>query len=347
MPYRSLLDRLESGLDPRGPVVALPDGSVDTYYRMFEGRDRTVGTRARFAELVADGRTSALRVERQSREPGGQAVNLARQVDALDVPVRLYGHLDDPVFDALGFPTRSMGAPGEVRVYGFDDDDLLISEDSPDITRWSLADLRAVPGAVAAVESAAVLALVNWVSVPGMDAAMRGLATLDLEGATVVVDPGDLTGCSERALAGLLDSLDRLGDATDVVLCANEGETATLAAAAGVSADGVDDHLTGLRDRAGLAAAVSHGRDRAVARTATRAVRVPNLEVERARRRTGAGDRFNGALAAALAADWDLEPALALANACASRFVATAAAAGMAELASFLREVPFPASEDP
>ena len=345
MPYRDLIDRLGDGLSPEGSVVSLPDGSVDTYYRVFEGRETPVETRARFAELVADGRTSSVRVEPRSREAGGQSVNLARQAHALDVPVWLYGHLDDPAFDALPFPARSMGEPATVRVYDFADDDLMISEDSADVATWSLADLRAVPGAVEAVESAVVLAVTNWVSVLGMDAAMRELATLDLGGTTVVVDPGDLTGCGRAELAELLGALGRLAEETAVVTSTNAAETAALSAAAGVTADGVADRLAGLRESVGLAAVVSHERDRAVAGTPRGTVRVPNLVTDRVERRTGAGDRFDGALAAALAADWEIGPALALGNACASRFVATAETAGVDDLLDFLREARLPRGE--
>lgn len=339
MAYRQLADRLEDGLSPAGPVVSLPDGSVDVYYRVFEGRTTPVETRERLADLVADDRTSSVRVAPLAREPGGQAVNLARQAHALEVPVRLYGHLDDPVFDPLPFPARSMGAPATVRVYDFEDDDLMLSEDSDDVATWDLDDLRAVPGAERAVESAAVLALVNWVSVLEMEAAMREFATLDLEGTTVIVDPGDLTGCGTDELDALLESLRRLAGATTVVLSANPGETTALAAAEGTTSGETVALLSAVRERADLEAAVSHGRDRAIASTPTGPVGVPNLVVDRVERRTGGGDRFDGGLAAALAAGWGWEPALALGNACASRFVATAETASIDDLLGFLRDV--------
>ena len=339
MPYRQLADRLEGGLSPAGSVVSLPDGSVDVYYRVFEGRTTPVETRERLAALVADDRTSSVRVTPLAREPGGQAVNLARQVHALEVPVRLYGHLDDPVFDGLPFPTRSMGSPATVRVYDFEDDDLMLAEDSSDIATWDLEELRAVPGAVRAVESATVLALVNWVSVPGTGAALRDLPALDLEGTTVLVDPGDLTGCRAEELRGFLGSLRRLAEATTVVLSANPGETAALAAAEGTTSGETLALLSAVRDRADLGAAVSHGRDRAVASTPEGPVRVPNIATDRVERRTGGGDRFDGGLAAALAAGWGWKPALALGNACASRFVATAETATVGDLLGFLQDV--------
>jgi sugar/nucleoside kinase (ribokinase family) len=342
MPFRELLDRLEAGLSARGSVVALPDGSVDTYHRVFAGRGTPVDSRAAFAELVADTGTSSVRVERLTREPGGQAVNLARQVAALDVPVTLYGHLDDPVFDALGFGMHSMGDPATVEVYDFEDDDLMLSADSEDVATWSLDDLRAVPGAVRDVESATVLCVVNWVSVRGMDAVLRDLASLDVEGTTVVFDPGDLTRCTTEALAALLAALRRLAEVTDVVVSTNAAETASLAAAVGVEPGALGDQLAGLRSHANLTAAVSHGRDRAVADAPGGLVRVPNHDLPHVRRRTGAGDRFGGALAAALAAEWDWTAALALASACASYFVTTARTADAADLASFLRDVPSP-----
>lgn len=183
-----------------------------------------------------------------------------------------------------------------------------------------------------------------------MDAALRELATLDLDGTTVLVDPGDLTGCETEAIVGLLDSLGRLGEETAVVVSTNAAETATLAAVAGSSTstsastsapvETVVDRLDGIRDRAGLAAAVSHERERAVAATPGGSVRVPSVEAPRVERRTGAGDRFDGAFAAGLAADWGFSPALALANACASYFVSTARTARPDDLVAYLRDVP-------
>lgn len=346
MPFRELLDRLGTGLSARGPVVALPDGSVDTYHRVFAGRGTPVDSRAAFADLVADAGTSSLRVERLTREPGGQAVNLARQVAALDVPVTLYGHLDDPVFDALGFDTHSMGEPATVDVYDFEDDDLMLSADSDDVSTWSLEDLRAVPGAVRTVESATVLCVVNWVSVQGMDTALRDLASLDVEESTVVVDPGDLTRCPTDVLDGLLAALRRLADTTDVVLSTNVAETTALSAAIGGEPGTLGDQLAGLRAAANLTAAVSHGRDRAVADCPDGLVRVPNHDLPHVRRRTGAGDRFGGALAAALAAGWNWTDALALASACASYFVTTALTADTDDLAAFLRDAPSPEPDE-
>ena len=81
MPYRELLDRLERVLSLDGSVVSLPDGSVDTYYRVFEGRRTPVDSRRRFADFLGDGRTGSVRVERESREADGQVVNLAGRVD--------------------------------------------------------------------------------------------------------------------------------------------------------------------------------------------------------------------------------------------------------------------------
>ena len=51
----------------------------------------------------------------------------------------------------------------------------------------------------------------------------------------------------------------------------------------------------------------------------------------------GAGDRFSGALAWALARDWPWEPALALGNACAAAFVATGETADLEALDARLR----------
>ncbi|WP_044958285.1 PfkB family carbohydrate kinase, partial [Halarchaeum acidiphilum] len=187
----------------------------------------------------------------------------------------------------------------------------------------------------------------------------------DESGGWLVVDPGDVTVRDRDAVGPFLDALAGI-DGRDVALSVNDDELAFLAAAVADDASanggdmsvsdentaGTDDdsptngdrasasddvsaQLARVRERASLDLAVFHGARAAVARDGTGTTRCPNVAVE-ARRYTGGGDRFSAGLAYALAAEWALDDALTLANACASFYVSHAETAGPDRLAAWL-----------
>ncbi|MFB6120137.1 MAG: PfkB family carbohydrate kinase [Halobacteriaceae archaeon] len=331
-----VLDRLADSLDALGGrVAALPDGSIDTYYRVTEGRARRVSSRDTFGDRIAASRASSFQIAPQRREPGGQAVNAARQAGALGADTTLYGHLDDPLFDRLDVATRSMGDPAEVSVLSFDDGELMLSEESGDLLNWGPAALReAGSGPLADADT---VCCGNWVSLSGMDDALRALPEL-ADGATVVFDPGDVTGCTTAELGDLTASLAACAADAPVVLSVNAAEAHRLAGATDVTADGVAARLDAIRDRAGLRAAVIHERSRAVLATSDGVTIVPNPSVDEATRRTGAGDRFDGGLSVGLAAGLDVDLAAALGNCCASHYVATAETGDVEAIRRFISE---------
>lgn len=345
MGYDRLLTRLDEAADADdggAPLVALPDGSVDVFYRLHDGRDRRVETRAALAERIVRGGVSSFRTDERDRQPGGQAVNLARQAAALGDEVTLYGHLDHPVFDDLPVETHSMGDPAWVQAFAFDDGDLMLSEWSAALGEWDVETLRAVSGAMDAVTSAAVVCVVNWLSVPGVEGALREFATLPVEDVTFVLDPGDVTGMDDEGLRSLHDALGALASTATVVTSTNVPEMLRMADAADVPGGSIPDRLTALREGVDLDAAVVHGQERALAAIPDDLVTVPTLPVDRAVRHTGAGDRFDGGLAHALAVGWDWSTALAAGNACAAHFVATADTADPSALRSSLRDATLP-----
>ncbi|KPN30472.1 hypothetical protein SY89_01207 [Halolamina pelagica] len=198
MPYQRLARRLAD--DPAPAVTTLPDGSIDRYCRLSTGALDPVNRRTTFArEAGADGR-KGFDLEPRFVEPGGQAVNAAQQAHALGARAACYGHLDDPepgrdVFADLPFETVSMGRAAKVNVLDFVDSDLLLVEASPDLTGWSLADLReAAPLSTVFGVDAVVCA--NWVSTPGMAEAFHELGAAALGRVPFVFDPGDVLGAT-------------------------------------------------------------------------------------------------------------------------------------------------------
>lgn len=328
MSYEELSEALADDSEPR-TVTALPDGSVDAYYSAYDVNGERIEDRETFAERLLND-PPAFPITRESTEPGGQAVNVAIQADALGEAVTLYGHLDHPVFDQLAFETRSMGAPSRVAVYPFDED-VLFAECSPELAEWTLADLRAVTGDFAGALEADVVYCGNWVSVEEMTDAIRELAAEPIDGGTFLFDPGPISIRPQESISELFSALADLESTYDVVVSTNRSELAAGADALGANGDD-RERLATLRAEAGITAVVCHATDEALAATDAGIGAVPNRPVDEPVRETGAGDRFDAGIAHALARGWDWDLTLALGNACSTHYVETGQTADRAAL---------------
>jgi len=337
MPYDRLTDRLAEGASPT--VTTLPDGSVDHYCTVAGEPDGPIETREALAREVVGDRTSlGIRVE--ATEPGGQAVNAAKQLHALEGAVTCYGHLDAPVFDSLPFETVSMGDPSLVYILGFADRDLMLVRDES-VTEWTLEDLRRVGDLSEAFGGDAVCGS-NWAVLSGLAGAVDRLHAMDTPRVPFVFDPGDIVGSDPAAVEAVHETLDALQTAFDVVYNANRQEVRTTAAPLDGSFDDDLDRLAGVREATGITAVVMHARDEAAVATSDGRARVPNYEVAQPARHTGGGDRFSGGLAHALACGWDWDVALACGNACAVYYVGSGDTGTAADLRAFVEDRPEP-----
>lgn len=357
MAYGGFVDRLASD-DTEVRVTTFPDGSVDTYYTVFDEHGERITDRETFGKRIASGDLTSISIEYESREPGGQAPNMAVQAHALGEETTVVGHLDDPVFDELPFEALSMGEPSRIDVYPFDDDDLVFARTSADIDTWSLDDLRAVSPPARDPLSADVVCCGNWASLEGVTAALSELAAETAEGGTFVLDPGPVSSRSRADVSELLATLGDLESVFDVIYSVNPEELEYTAEAADIEAKTDRERLAGVRTVAEISGAVLHASDRAVVAPAEAEIEteietetevetetktepgdeivVPNLDAEEPRRRTGAGDRFSAAVAIARAREWDWTRALALGNLCATYYVETAETGDPSALSSYL-----------
>lgn len=333
MPYDDLVERLAADSEQR-TVTALPDGSVDVYYALRDAEGERIEDRETLAERLTDG-SSSFPVERESTEPGGQAVNMARQAEALGDRVTLFGHLDHPVFEELDVEYASMGSPSRIEIYPLDGD-VLFAEISSDLTDWTLEEFRNVADRPTRRLGADAVCWGNWASAPGTTEALYELADASIDGEYLLLDPGPLAARSQEAIRELLRALSALESSYDVVLSCNPSEFTALTDAAGIDATDGDERLNGLREEAGLTGAVVHAESHAAAATRDRHVNVENLVVEEPVRETGAGDRFGAGLVHALVRGWRWESALALGNACASYAVETGGTADHEAIRSWL-----------
>lgn len=336
MAYDRLAERLA---DPPSPTTStLPDGSVDYYCTLSAGAVEELPTRQAFGREILDHRRSSFGMRVETTEPGGQAVNAAKQLHALGSEVTCYGHLDHPVLASVPFETVSMGEPADVYAFNFRDGDVMFAERSAD-GEWSPADLRAVADLRDVFGADAVVAA-NWVSYPGLGDLFAGLADADVPRRPLVFDPGDVVGADPDRLAALRRGLARAQDAVDVVFDANRQEVRAVAATLPDTPADDPGRLAAIREATGIHAAVLHAEDVALAATRDGLVRVENRQVAHPERHTGGGDHFAGGLAFALGAGWDVELGLACANACAVHYVETGRAAGPAALRRYLGDHP-------
>ena len=335
MPYDRLRRRLGESGSPT--VTTLPDGSVDHFCTVVEDGAESLETRDAFArEILGDRSSFSFSVE--TTEPGGQAVNTAKQLHALGGSVTCYGHLDAPVFESLPFATVSMGSPALVYVLGFSDRDVMFVESS-EVSEWTLAELRRVDDLSDAFGGDAVCCS-NWGSVGGLESAFHELSDTDVPRVPFVFDPGDIVGSPPDEIGALLDAVAALQDTFDVVYSANRQEVRTTAAPLSRPFDDDLARLAAIREETGITAAVMHARDEAAAVTCDERLRVGNYRVERPVRHTGGGDRFTGGLGHALACGWDWDLALACGNACAVYYVESGGTGGGRDIAEFLDERP-------
>jgi sugar/nucleoside kinase (ribokinase family) len=312
MPYEQLKQYLADSASPT--VTTLPDGSIDYYCTVSGGSTEPLETRESLAREILGDRTS-LQFQIETTEPGGQAVNTAKQLHAFGGDVTCYGHLDAPIFDSLPFETVSMGDPSRVYVFKFAERDLMFANNS-DVTTWTFEDLQQV-GEISEVFDADVICCSNWVSVSGLESAFHRLSEKALPRIPFVFDPGDILGSEHEKIEALHDALAALQDTFDVVYNANRGEIRTTAAPLGDSFEEDIERLAAIQRTTGITAAVLHAREEAAVATSEERTSVKNYDVSRPERHTGGGDRFTGGLGHALACGWDWDVALACGNACA------------------------------
>lgn len=335
MPYNRLRRRLGESGSPT--VTTLPDGSVDHFCTVVEDGAGSLETRDAFGHEILGDRSS-FSFDIETTEPGGQAVNTAKQLHALGGSVTCYGHLDAPIFESLPFDTVSMGSPALVYVFGFGDRDVMFVEGS-EVAEWTLADVRRV-GELSDVFTGDAICCSNWGSVEGLEDAFHQLSDTDVPRVPFVFDPGDIVGRGPDEIGALLDAVTALQDTFDVVYSANRQEVRTTAAPLSGPFDDDLARLAAIREETGIAAAVMHARDEAAVVTRDERLRVGNYRVERPVRHTGGGDRFTGGIGHALACGWEWDLALACGNACAVYYVESGSTGGVDDIAAFLEEQP-------
>lgn len=320
-----MYDVVPSLLEQSCHIAAFPDGSLDIYSRV-RAADGSHLSKSALGDRLTGARSRVFRLEERVVEPGGQAVNAARQAHALGDEVRLDGCLDHHRLD-LPFEAHSHGKPSRVHIHEYTDGDLMYASVSDDVAEWT-------PEAFDSLPDADGYFCANWNTIDEMNEALRTLAG-ELDGDVFVFDPGDLTTGDPADIRDLGAALNALDDGIDTVLSVNERELAAFADALGVETEEM-----AVRREADISAVVRHEDEVAGAAHEGGTTAVRNLEIDHAIRNTGGGDRFGAGLLHGLLVGAEFDAALALGNACASYYVATGETGDADDLLEFIDDRP-------
>lgn len=303
---------------PDVTITVLPDGSVDRRAIVVDADGDPI-TRARMGRDITMGAKTFM-TQSHGVEPGGQAVNAARQLAELDVSTTLVGHLDHSIFDTLSFRTFSMGDPAEIHVYELDDGVTMFAAESGDIETWTPARFYDAVGPDAeSLLDVDVVLWMNWAAFPhGTEAIRHFLA----EGPSrLVLDPGAVSTRPPGHRREFLDALAESSNAENVVLSPSAREADYLADAIDCRDGDRSTIATQLRECTGVEAVVVHDKTDATVVTRSETVEVPTVEDAVPKRHAGAGDRFSAAVAYGISAGWSWEETLTLGNLCATHYL--------------------------
>ncbi|MDZ7731607.1 MAG: hypothetical protein U5K37_12895 [Natrialbaceae archaeon] len=290
MPYDRLAQRLEERASPA--LATLADGSIDQFCTLSAGGVGPLRTRAAMGREILDTNRSTFRMDIETTEPGGQAVNVAQQLHAMGSDVTCYGHLDDAVFDTLPFETVSMGDPAVVYAFNFNDSDVMFADKSTDAADWTFEDLRAVDRLSSGVQSMPSAGATGF-PFPALLQPSTSWQPRNCPGFPFRLRPRDIVGFDRDGIEALRQALSAMQDTFDVVYNANRQEIRATAATLPRPPAETHDQLEAIRESMGIDAVVMHAPTEAAVAAGGGTSVVETVHIDRATRHTGGGDTFS------------------------------------------------------
>jgi sugar/nucleoside kinase (ribokinase family) len=375
---QSAVDRLEAAAEVPAAVVGF-DGFLDSILDAVDFRHdmsptgyQPIRTIERLAQRIggAAGKSMNLEIvprERQERW-GGNGPLLAGAMARLGSPVAFIGAVGRPEapgqlhplfqpFASLSQRVFPIAAPGRTLALEFDDGKVMLNETtSVQEVTWE----RVVEGVgglgplIAMLDEAALLGIVNWSLLGGVEGICRGLMEsilprLGARGCRVFVDLSDPAKRTDEDLAGFLDVLAEMNGMVPLTLGVNLAEAQRIGRLLGAGefcGRAVDEAAALLRQRLGLTCVVVHRRQDAGAASMEddneEVAAFDSAFIAKPRISTGAGDHFNGGFALARMLDMPLPESLAMGCAVAGSYVREGVGPSRVQLARFLRRLPRP-----
>ncbi|QYK48756.1 MAG: hypothetical protein KF838_02640 [Phycisphaeraceae bacterium] len=338
-----------------------PDG-----YRRIQSLDALAGRIG-----AASGKSTNIEGVVREKRWGGNGPLLAGGVARLGMRTTYIGAVateDDrspptrhPIFAPLGALCEGVipiAPPGRTDAMEFDDGKLMINHcTAVQGATWErIVEIVGLERLRKAVGSSALVGIVNWSLMGGVNGIWRGLIDHVLSEIPsrprVFIDLSDPAKRTDGDLAAGLALLTEMNTLTPVTLGLNLAEAERLCIVCGVPAVGLclSERIVamakGLRQALRLECVVIHPREGAGAATSDGDVAWFDGPMTRTPRiSTGAGDHFNAGFAAARVAGLNLEQSLASGTAASGAYVRDGEAPTIGRLCEFLRDLPPPEAD--
>jgi len=401
MPDRASIARAAAGALER--AAALPaaligfDGFIDSIIDVVDQRrDMTPSGYARIASIpafaariaAAAGESANLEMVVKEERFGGNGPLMAGALGAAGCATTYLGAVGRPdaptelhqtyrPFAALCARVVPVAPPSTTDALEFDDGKLMLGQPANvQLVTWQrLMDVVGEQAFARVVESSAILGMVNWTMMGGVEGIWRGLIerifpTLPPSPARrVFIDLADPAKRRREDIARALSILREMDRLVPVTLGLNLAEAEQIAGVLGVPALDADRAIRAsayaspragaiermavdIRAAADLSCVVIHPREGAAAarRGSSGGASIDDSAwfdgpfVTHPRLSTGAGDHFNAGFSLGLALGMELAPALALGCATSGAYVRDARSPSRARLMEFLRDLPAPES---
>jgi hypothetical protein len=334
-------------------------------------RIRTIGQFALRAGSAA-GKSTNLEMVTKEERWGGNGPLMAGALASLGLPVTYVGAVGQdespgklhPLYAELGRRCKAVipvSPPARTDALEFDDGKIMLGkpQNVQGVTWARLIEVVGLEELTRRVESAALIGVVNWVMMGGVEGIWEGLCRDVLPrigpgpGRRVFIDlcdPAKRTDADVRRALGLLKTMNGL---VPVTLGLNLAEAERTASVLGIDAFGgpanqtqgaaIEGAAKAIRSAGGFACVAIHPREGAAAADASgNSAWFEGPFTSTPRLSTGAGDHFNGGFAFAQALGLPLEECLAAGCAVSGAYVRDAASPTLGRLTGFLRELPGP-----
>lgn len=362
----SLADRVDRAAaavpeDSLGAVVGL-DGFIDEIVHIVDKRESSVHydrmeTISRLSERVASaaGRSANIELVTQRIKIGGNGPIMANALDRLGASVSYIGNLGHPelhpVFRNMAARCRifSLAEPAHTDALEFNDGKIMLGKMDvlSEITWNRLLDVVGLNTIISLLDSARLLALVNWTMLPFASDIWEKLLSdvcpkLSDAERFAFFDLADPEKRTPEDIARMLDLVREFSKFYRVIFGLNERESRQIARAFGVApADSErmppEEISAFVSEKIGVYCVVVHPVTFAVATVDGKTSRQDGPTTPRPLITTGGGDHFNAGFCTGALLGLDPETSLLMAVCCSGFYVMNARTPTLAELTAFMR----------
>ena len=327
-------------------IIAGFDGFIDTIVKPVrisgsDGEYEYFNTIAEFGTFISEHshKSTSIQYEELYRRPGGNLPNFVTALDALSLPSTVIGMLSneagiiDPFFTNLGEKQYSYLAAGSAIAMEFNDGKIFLSRaDIPGIRHNEKMFLRienVYPQFKNAVDSADIIALLNWSELPFAqdlwnDIYINVINSSEIaKNRYVFFDLCDTAAKNHSEIETVISLIRKTGERRGTILSLNKNEALDISRKIGCRNNTLEETAECLFQRFCLDELIIHQHTESIAITrAEGIITEPCILNENPKISTGAGDNFNAAYCYATLAALPIVEKLRFANAYSAAYVA-------------------------